>query len=294
MVLLDFSGTLFQSIAVSLSKNHGVTTDIGYLRHLIINTLRSYSVKFRDRYGDMVICLDSKDGTWRKEIFPYYKAQRHKLKIDSGIDWKQVFSDVDIIIKEIQEYLPYKCIYIKGLEADDVIAILAKNAEKICRHNELGLMDEDVLIVSNDKDYVQLHKLFYVVQYKPRSGTFVKEKNSDFLLTELILKGDKSDGIPNILSSEDTFVTMGKRQKSVTTDFIKTFLKDGVSCLNEEAKKRYYLNKKLISFDDIPDEYVSSVLDEYSKSKKNFSRFELFEYFTRNGLKELTSRIKDF
>lgn len=294
MVLLDFSGTVFQSIAVNLTSNHGVVTDRGYLRHLIINTIRSYNKKFCDEYGDMVICLDSKEGTWRKDIFPHYKEQRKQVRLDSGIDWKRVFDDVNVITSEIKEYLPYRCIYVRNLEADDVIAILAMNAEQICHTNPLGMMDENILIVSNDKDYAQLHKLPYVIQYKPRTGAFVKDKNPDFSLTELILKGDKADGIPNIKSSDDTFVSVGKRQKSVTTDFIRTFLHDGVSCLTEDEKKRYEMNKKLISFDEIPTEYIQIVIDAYNESKHDFSKFKLFEYFTKYGLKELTARIDDF
>ena len=294
MILLDFSGTMFQSIAVDLKMNCGTKTDIGYLRHLILNSIRAYNKQFSSKYGELIICLDSKVPTWRKEIFPYYKAARKKARIDSGIDWKEIFSHIDIITNEIKEYLPYKVIGVDELEADDVIAILAKNADKLTEKDIFGDMKYKVLIVSNDKDYAQLHKIDYVKQYKPKSGTIVKEKNPDFALADLVLHGDESDGIPNILSDEDTFTILGKRQKSIKMDFIRTFLNEGVESLNEFSKARYEMNKKLISFDEIPSKYTQIVLDKYYNRNNNYNKFKLFQYFANNKLNNLIDRIDDF
>lgn len=292
MILLDFSGAMYADIHVNLKQNCGITTDIQYLRHLIINSLRTYNKKFSSTYGELVLCLDSRE-VWRREVFPYYKACRKKARLESGIDWDSVFKDVNTIVEEIQEFLPYKTIKIEGLEADDVIAILAKNAEAICEKNILGEMKHNVLIVSNDKDYAQLHKLSYVKQYKPRTGNIVKDKDPSFALTDLILHGDKADGIPNIKSEEDTFVTDGKRQKSIKSEFVRQFLNEGTNCLSEFELNRYNMNKRLISFDEIPVKYNQEVVDEFNKSK-NFSKFRLLEYFARNKLNQLIDKIGDF
>lgn len=293
MVLLDFSGTMYADIAVNLRQNCGTKTDIDYLRHLLLNSIRSYNKQFKAQYGELVICMDAVGGNWRKQIFPHYKAARKKARIDSGIDWKAVFDDVDKISQEIEKYLPYKVIRVDELEADDVIAILAKNAEQICETDITGDMRYPVLIVSNDKDFAQLHSIPYVKQYKPRTGNIFKEKNPDFALTDLILHGDKSDGIPNIRSADDTFVTEGKRQSAVTSLFVRKFLAEGYDGLTDFEKGRYDLNKKLISFEEIPCKYTVDVLEAYRKPK-SFNKMEMFQYFCSKGLNQVLDKINDF
>lgn len=91
MILLDFSGTMFRSISVDMKQNMGMKTDIEYLRHLILNSIRMYNRMFKDTYGEMIICFDYPGGSWRKDIFPYYKARRKKIRVDSGIDWTEIF-----------------------------------------------------------------------------------------------------------------------------------------------------------------------------------------------------------
>lgn len=294
MILLDFSGTMFRSISVDMKQNMGMKTDIEYLRHLILNSIRMYNRMFKDTYGEMIICFDYPGGSWRKDIFPYYKARRKKIRVDSGIDWTEIFSSVNIIMDEIKRYLPYKCIRVDKLEADDIIAILAMNAEEISEKDAFGLMKHNVLIVSDDKDYAQLHKFPYVRQYKPSKGNFFKENDPEFALTELILHGDSSDGIPNIFSPEDIFMIEGRRQKSVTTKFIRQFLQEGESCLGDFEKNRFEMNKMLISFDKIPSKYVSEVIDAYKNACVSKNRFELFQYLAQNKLKQILGNIEDF
>lgn len=293
MILLDFSAVMHADIAVNLKQNCGTKTDINYLRHLILNSLRMYNKKFSHIYGELVLCMDSKDGYWRREVFPNYKAGRKKARIDSGIDWKSVFEDVNTITEEIEKYLPYKTVRVSGLEADDVIAILAKNADKLEETNLLGDMKHDVVIISNDKDFAQLHSIRWVKQYKPRTGNVVKVPNPDFALTDLILHGDKADGIPNIRSDINTFVTEGIRQKAVTSTFIKKFLDEGEASLTEFEKERFAMNRQLISFEEIPLKYTQLVLDEFKKEKV-FSRAEFFNYCCAKGLRELVEKIQDF
>ena len=182
---------------------------------------------------------------------------------------------------------------VDNLEADDVIALLAKNAPEIAEKDVFGDMLHPVLIVSNDKDYKQLHKYPYVKQYFPKKQTIGREENPEFALQELIIHGDKSDGIPNIRSDKNIFMEEGRRQTSISTEFMRRFLKEGTDYLSTFEKERYEFNKMLISFDEIPSKYEQEVISEYQKEKK-FSRFNLMQYFARHKLKEMIDRIGEF
>ena len=286
MILVDYSGSVFASISVELNRNMGVKTDINFLRHLILNQLRSYHKKFSKEYGEMVICLDCTKTNWRNELFPAYKYQRKKNRINSTINWSKIFEDVNILTEEFKKELPYKFIQVDKLEADDIIAILVKEKCKIC--NDLYM-----LIISNDKDYKQLQKYSYVKQYYPRKQMIIKENNPDFALQDLIIRGDKSDGIPNIRSDKNIFVEGVKRQTPISTDFMRNFLKNGTKNFTIFEKERYEFNKILISFDEIPEHYNNIVIEEYSKNK-NFKRLELLQYLAKNKLRELIDNIGDF
>lgn len=291
MILVDYSGSMFSALHVELARNPGAKCDIKFLRHCLLNQLRSYSKKFKEDYGEMVICLEG-GSCWRKEIFPNYKAERQQSRIDSGIDWNAVFKDMNQITEELAEATPWRFMRVRGLEADDVIAILARSMETIGRTTLLGDV-EPTMIVSNDKDYAQLQKLPWVSQYLPRKGTTTREADPDHALIDLIVHGDKADGIPNINSEINSFVD-GARQKPVSRSLMGEIFASGTSFLTESQKKRYKENETLISFDCIPDEYVQKVLEAWQDSKPKGGGMKLFTYLARNGLKEQLARIDDF
>lgn len=291
MILVDYSGSIFSAIHIDLARNPGTKCDISFLRHCLLNQLRSYSRKFREDYGEMAVCLEG-GSCWRKEVFPNYKANRAKARIDSGIDWEQVFRDVNQITEEFQSVMPWKFIRVKGLEADDVIAILAKNAAKVSKKDVFG-EPSPVMIVSNDKDYAQLQELPWVSQYLPRKGTTSVERNPRQALLELIVHGDKSDGIPNINSDIDTFAD-GFKQRPITRDLMTGILSIGSRAMTESQKKRFEENERLISFEKIPEEYVQKVLDTYRESVPKKDRMKLFTYLAKSGLKQQLDRIDDF
>jgi len=282
---------MFSAVHLEVTRSPGAVCDIKFLRHCILNQLRSYSRKFRDIYGEMTVCLEG-GHCWRRDFFPNYKAARAKARIDSGIDWKQVFKDLDQITQEFIEALPWKFVKVPGLEADDVVALLAKNAEKITQPTLMGDV-EPVMIVSNDKDYTQLQKYKWVSQYLPRKGTILKEKHPENALLDLIVHGDKADGIPNINSQINSFVD-GDRQKPVNRSLMENVLSCGTRLLNESQRKRFEENETLISFDRIPEQYEDIVLQAWKDSVPNRSKNKMFMYFASKGLKKQIERIDDF
>lgn len=291
MILVDYSGSIFSAIHIDLARNPGTKCDISFLRHCLLNQLRSYYRKFKEDYGEMTVCLEG-GSCWRKEVFPNYKANRTKERIDSGIDWEQVFRDVNQITAELEEVMPWRFIRVKGLEADDVIAILAENAGEVSETDVFG-EPSPVMIVSNDKDYAQLQRLPWVSQYLPRKGTTSVERNPKQALLELIVHGDKSDGIPNINSDIDSFAD-GIRQRPITRDLMTGILSLGSRAMTESQRMRFEENERLISFEKIPAEYVQKVLDAYRSAAPKRDRMKLFTYLAKTGLKRQLERIDDF
>ena len=287
-ILVDFSGTVHAGVHVDI-RNHGESSK-EFLRHIILNQIRAIRKKFHNDFGELVICMDSKVGYWRRDIFPYYKAKRKAARDASGIDWGTVFGYVNEIAQEIAKHLPYKVISVPKAEADDIIGTLA--VRQPWKGSSLFEDEgEPVLIVSNDHDFKQLHDVKEVKQYFPFSGGFLKLTDAELFKLEHILKGDAGDGIPNVRSAADTFMQEGVRQKPVTAKYIREFKETGT--LPEEDWKRYKENEQLIDLRKIPEDIQSAILEAYEAAPSG-NRFRLWPYFTQMGLKEQLDRIGDF
>jgi 5'-3' exonuclease len=258
------------------SYNYELDEDL--LRHILLNSLRSVKVKHKD-YGSVVLACDDKD-YWRKKAFPYYKAGRKKSRDESGLDWNKIFESLHKFKAELRENFPYKVIQVPHVEADDIIAVL-------CKH----FHQEQIMIASSDKDYLQLHKYPFVIQYNPITKKYMHCSNSEAFLMEHIIKGDAGDGIPNCLSPDNTFVN-GLRQKTMTQKRIDCIIKDYDS-LDENTKRNFFRNKSLIDFDEIPKDIEAQILDEFDNQEYG-NRSKLFSYFIEKNLKNLMENIGDF
>ena len=195
---------------LSMEKTKIVETD--KVRHMILNSIRMYRSQFKEEYGEIVLAYDSKH-YWRRDFFPYYKKNRKKVRDSDSNNWEQIFECLNKIKQEIKDYLPYKHLEVRGAEADDIIAVLAKN------------IDEKMMIVSGDKDFIQLHKYKQVRQYSPILKKIVNGDDPIDYIKVHILKGDSSDGIPNVLSNDNVFVE-GLRQRPLSKKKIEAW-KDG-------------------------------------------------------------------
>lgn len=273
MILVDNSQILFASVFSQFATGADINDPINVVRHITLNTYRFLKEKFSSEYGDLVICQDSYN-YWRKEYFPYYKANRKKTREQNQEHWDAVFAAMKQINDEIAENMPYKNIKIDRCEADDIIAVLAKHYCPI----------EKVVIVSNDKDFQQLLRFNNVSLYSPQKKSMVKCPNPDGFLFEQIVRGDASDGIPNILSDADTFVDEAKRQKPLTAKRFKELQVE----IPDSNKEFFERNKILIDLNYIPTEYVDSILDEYKKPIQNKNK--MFNYFVEH---KLTNLMKD-
>ena len=284
-ILVDYNQMMLSSLFAQIGNHTDIDLDENLLRHMFLNSLRFNRKKFHEDYGEIILCVDNKD-VWRRDYFPYYKANRKKSRDESDMDWNKLFEAIHQIREEITEYFPYKVLYIDRCEADDIIATIIHE-----EGTELNTGGERFLILSGDKDFIQLHKYANVDQYNPTLKRWVRNDNPNKYLSEHILKGDVGDGIPNILSA-DNCLAIGERQRPMTKKKITAFTAEP-ECMDEETKLRYNRNKKMIDLSEIPQEYKDTILEAYH-TEKNVGREHLFNFFVKKKLKNLITDIQDF
>lgn len=282
-ILVDYNQVMLASLFASIGNHHNVDLDENLIRHMFLNSLRLNRKKFTEEYGEIIICADNKN-VWRRDYFPYYKANRKKNRDASDLDWNALFECLHKIKAELVEFFPYKVIDIERCEADDIIGTIIHE-----EGTELNTGSEKFLVLSGDKDYIQLHRYANVDQYDPVRKRWIRNDNPDKYLSEHIFKGDVGDGVPNILSA-DNCLAVGERQKPMTQKRM-SLLKNGD--MDEETRLRYNRNKKMIDLGEIPDEYKTQILSEYNKEEP-VGRELLFNFFIKKKLKHLITDIQDF
>lgn len=281
MLILDLNQVMISNLMVQIGNYTNAAIDENMFRHMILNTIRSLNVKFRDDYGELVITADG-GNCWRKTVFPYYKANRKKGQETSELDWASIFQCMNKIRTELKEHFPYRVIHLDGCEADDAIACLVNTFHKT----------DNILILSGDKDFNQLH-YDSVKQYDPVRKKFISCLNPEEYLEEHILRGDKGDGVPNILSDSDTFV-LGKRQKTLTQKKLDELKNTSLAGKFDHPLWRNYMrNSVLIDLSKTPDELKSKIIDSYEE-QFNKTGSKLMNYFMTNRLKNLMEHMGDF
>ena len=268
------------NLMMNLKMNNSKTVDESMVRHMILNSIRMYRKEHHDEYGEVVLTWDSKH-SWRRDYYPEYKAGRRKGREESDLNWDDIFGTLNKIRNEIKENFPYKYLEIFGAEADDIIGFL-------CEENR----DEKILIISGDKDFIQLQKYPNVTQWSPITKKQVNGFDPTIYLKEHILKGDTSDGVPNVLSPDNTF-TDGLRQRPLSRKKIQSWLVGGGSDWNDEVKRNFQRNLTLIDLSKTPEELKNQIRLEYNNASHG-DRSKLLNYFMIYKLRELTDNIGDF
>ena len=283
MLLIDLNQVLISNLMQQINGNPKAKLDENLIRHMVLNSLRSYIKQFKNKYGDVVIACDNKK-YWRRDVFPFYKSNRKKDREKSGFDWALIFDTLNKIRDELKEYFPYKVIDVDGAEADDVIAVLT------ARYSP----HEEVLILSSDKDFMQLQKYNNVTQYSPILKKYISTDNPKNYIKEHIIKGDRGDGIPNFLSPDNVFA-LGERQKPIRKDKIAQWIsmKPEEFCVNESMLRGYKRNQMLVDLDYIPEDIQSSIVEEYENVKSG-SRQKMMNYFIEKRLRNLIEVMDEF
>ena len=284
MILIDMNQIMISNLMMQLK---GDALNENLVRHMVLTALRAFEKQYSPKYGEVVLAYDSKH-YWRKEAFPYYKQNRKKDREASDLDWNAIFEVLNKIRDEIKTFFPYKVVEVYGAEADDVISALTTyQSYRNIKLEKEGKEPEQVLILSGDKDFIQLQKYPFVKQYNPILKKEVKHADPKAYIREHIIKGDKSDGIPNFLSDDDTFV-VGKRQKPISKKNLERWVKlDPLDfCTTPEAKANYMRNKKLIDLTLVPEQLATEIVTSY-KTINNSEKKVPLEYFREHQLSKL-------
>ena len=310
MIFLDYSGISMAAIFADkgfqdAAKNPSPESK-SLLKHMIINSIRSYKVKNCNTYGELVICADGANN-WRKSAFKYYKAKRKKSREESPVDWAFVFEVMNETLDDLRKNFPYKVLHVNEAEADDCIAVGVKWAlENKVKAGTIFPEPELNLIISSDEDYHQLQMNGNVHQYSPSTKKWfklTKDEATNALIKKLI-KGDTGDGVPNCISDDSSIIDEHKRQKPVTQklyDTIKSSIWEAVISGSSDfytvlPNIVYGLqrNSLLIDFRNIPQEVVDSILEQINTPKGVISKMNMINYFMQNDMRHLMEVADQF
>lgn len=279
---MDFSGIAIATIAVNK------VNDENMLRHMILNSIRMYNKKFKPEYGQMILCCDGPNN-WRKTYYPQYKANRKKSRDESGFDWQEAFRIMHLVKEEIKENFPYKVLHIDQCEADDIIGTLTENTQEFGQY-------EDVMIVSSDKDFLQLQQYSNVRQWSHMQKKELKDTNPKVNLIEKILTGDSGDGVPNVLSHDDTFVN-GERQVPLSKkkkEAIVEDLADGELLYAASWYRNFQRNETLIDLHKTPTAIKEEIIKEFNLQNPKDNGARVFPYLINKNMKMLIESVEEF
>jgi 5'-3' exonuclease len=285
MIIIDLSQVMISNFMAQIGNHTDVKLDEGLFRHMVLNSIRVANIKFKG-YGEIVIACDDKK-TWRKEIFPLYKANRKRDREKSEINWPEVFNILNKVKLEIKDNFKYRVIQVSRAEADDVIGTLAH------KFGNMLNTGEKIMILSGDKDFAQLHVYGNVRQYDPVRKRFIAHTDPVQFTRELILKGDRGDGIPNILSNDDVFVSGGRQKPITEAKIIKWLNQEPKDFCNEEMLRNYSRNVNLIDLACIPESVRNNIIDVYENAKGK-TKQEFMNYMIAKRLKNLLEVAHEF
>lgn len=295
MILADYSqlgiaGCFAFSADFQKGQDTGKMLDI--IRHSFLMSMLSYKQKYGKKYGEIVIACDGSDN-WRKKVYPYYKQHRKAAREEATMDWNTVFKHLDALRADLETVFPWKVIRHDRAEGDDVISTLVDYVvENHTVQDGLFEISEPILILSSDGDFKQLHEKGDIKQWNPLHKKWVSKPDKDFLIDKII-RGDGGDGIPSVLSPDDFYVDPNSgRAKPVTAKVVERFSK-GVG-LTEEEKRRFERNRQLISFDYIPDDIRSEIVEQYLTATPNKDLNTIMEYLMSKRARQLLERVHEF
>ena len=269
---------------------------IDLIRHIILSQLKSYNIRYRPQYGKLIISCDGKN-YWRKKLFHQYKANRKKVRNESNLDWPLIFDTINSTIRDLRDNFMFPVIQIDGAESDDVIATLTKyfQSNELLGGNLLVNDPQPVLIVSSDKDFVQLQKYPNVTQISPRTKGQVTDPDPIRYLQIKCLSGDRGDNIPNVVNPIDAFNDCNQKKCApLTKRRIEALLSEGFeNCSDPVIKKRWDQNNKLIDFDYIPRKISDAIIEAYKQPIAG-NQTKVFNYLIAHNCNLLLGEIDSF
>lgn len=281
---MDMNQVIIAATMVAMGNHKNIDIDPKVVKHIALNSIRANNSKFTEDFGQLIICADDKN-YWRRDVFPYYKAVRKENQKKSEINWTSIFAGLHELREDIIEHFPYPVLIIDKCEADDIIGTVVHEKGTILNSPNT----EQILILSGDKDFIQLHKYANVQQYSPAEKKWVKNSNPEKYLLQHIIKGDQGDGIPNILMPDDTLVRR-IRQRPITQKRLETWFNGDFT---EEERKNFKRNESLIDLSKVPKGMQNLIMDRFDAIEPK-PRNKMYKYMVKNRLVDLLEHINDF
>lgn len=291
MIIFDFNQICVASVMIQASVKHGVVPGNDILRHMILDSVRQNLVQFKDYTNIVVFGTDGRK-SWRKDVFKYYKAKRatERKKIAPGVDWTNVYALIEEISDDLEKNFPYIVVKNELAEGDDVVGTLVRH------HYETDPFD-GIMIIGGDKDFKQLHFDNRVRQYSPVLKDYVKSDGAEIERRNIILTGDRLDGVPNVLSSDDILVRPGGRQTKLMANKKAELLAynhpDDIR--DKLIQRNYYRNMVLTDLTMTPKVIKEDIINQFEEKRKNLAPpMKVFNYLVKKQLTELSRKAGDF
>jgi len=282
LLLIDFSQIVFSN-TLNQKWLQTQTMDINLLRHIILNNIQFYMKKFNTNIKDIILCFDNTN-YWRKKIFIEYKQNRKKTKEKDILFWKLFYEKFNQIKNEFVNELPFYCLDVDCCEADDLIAIIS----------EIECNEKNIIVLSSDKDLLQIQNYCNnIKQWSPIRKQYITMEDQNYNFFEHIIRGDKGDGIPNILSDNDVFINKNKRNKTIYKTKIKEWEQFGINkpeyfCESLDILEKFKRNKCLIDLQMIPFNIKNDIIQKYHELLEiNNTKKNIFNYLIKYELKKL-------
>jgi 5'-3' exonuclease len=199
-----------------------------------------------------------------------------------------IFDLIEDTLNDLRTNFPYAVIKIDSAEADDIIGALTV-------HKSIPLIGEDVVIISADKDFIQLQSHGHVIQWSPMFNKMIKEENPRRYLFEHLLKGDSGDGVPNANSHDDVFVTAA-RQTPMTKKAIDKYWDnrdDLESIMKPNVYRNFMRNAQMIDLENTPDGIREAAINKYENYDYP-ARSNILTYLIEHRMKMLIDCAGEF
>lgn len=274
-MLVDLSNVVWVTRHGNLGKNpEEYAAELIF--HRSLEKIITCAKKFKA--DGILIACDGSDGSWRKKIYPEYKANRDK---ERDIFFDEVKETMDRLYTFFNEATNIPAIKVDGAEADDIIAVASR------------LTPHDSVIISTDKDFVQL------IDHKTSLYSFSQDimrttEDPDYELFLKCIRGDRGDNITSAYPRvRETKLKEAWENPLEMANLLETVRKeDGLKVADV-----YNRNRVLIDLNNIPDEIIeeigSAIIEAASKPNK-YNYVETVRYLAEMELKTLAADVNSY
>lgn len=258
-----------------------------FVSHLVFTNVLYTAQKFGAWSGHpMVMAIDSKP-YWRhgyyaehKDQFEEYrdnpKFERYKGQRvrDDAIPWDEIYRVYESVMLTLADSSDFFVVAAPGAEADDVIAVASKYyADK----------GQDVVIISSDKDFRQLHNPPRMQVWDPIKKIYIPSLNVEHWKRVHALMGDKGD---NIQAVRPRVGEKTAEKMALELDYL---LKT-----DPDLRARYDFNRVLTDFDKIPTNITGSIIAKLEEQSFNYNAMRLLKCFQEFRLPKVAESIHRF